>query len=59
MVLTAAGHPPPASYSSGGKSVSWTEYLSMAIDKLKELETLITAAGADGGIVEIDQRMYT
>lgn len=57
--LTAAGTPPPATYESGGKKVSWNEYLSMMVGQIKEMNTLILASGADdGGIPEVSVRMW-
>lgn len=50
--LTAAGHPPPTSYTSGGKSVSWNEYVSTMRESIKELNELINVTGADGGFPE-------
>lgn len=57
--LTTAGHPPPATYSVGGKSVSWTEYMSMMVAQVKELSSLITSIGGDeGGIPEVSVRLW-
>lgn len=57
--LTVAGHPPPATYNSGGKSVSWTEYMSTMLGKVAEVNALIVAAGADGGLYEERIRGYS
>ena len=34
--LVAAGNPPPTTYSVGGKQVSWNEYMTMMLAKIKE-----------------------
>jgi hypothetical protein len=53
LTLTEAGKPPPVTYSSGGKSVSWNDYVSMMVGKIKDLDELILNMGADeGGIPE-------
>lgn len=50
--LALAGHPPPTSYSAGGKSLSWNEYMSMMLKAIADLNELINATGADGGFPE-------
>ena len=52
IALTAAGNPPPTTYSSGGKNLSWNEYVSTMRETLKELNQQIIDAGADGGLIE-------
>lgn len=59
LALTEAGQPPPASYSLGGKSVSWSEYLTSRKQDIIDLNELINATGADGGIAEKWVRGYT
>lgn len=36
--LTAAGQPPPITYSAGGRSVSYTEWCKSMIEAAKEAE---------------------
>lgn len=56
--LTEAGKPAPATYSLGGKSVSWSEYVSSRIKDIKELNEMINMAGADGGIPDFSLKGY-
>lgn len=39
--LTAAGNPPPTTYTVQGKQVQWNEYLQTMRDTIKELNDLI------------------
>jgi len=55
--LVAAGHPPPISGSFGGKSVSWTEYVTSMQKAIADMNALIVATGAEG-IAEIWVRAY-
>lgn len=52
--LTAAGHPPPVSYSVSGKSVSWTDWYRSMLEQIQKMNDYIIAAGGDsGGIPEV------
>lgn len=58
--LTEAGNPPPATYSVGGKSVSWTDYISTMLNLYKLANEHVIAAGGDGdGLYEERMRCYT
>lgn len=46
--LVAAGHPPPVTYSSGGKSVSWSQYCKDKLAEIRDANELAMAAGAEG-----------
>lgn len=59
LALVTAGKPAPASYSVGGKSVQWTEYVSTMTGLIKDANALVVAAGGDGGLYEITARGYT
>lgn len=56
--LVAAGNPAPATYSVGGKNVSWNEYLTMMVEQVKAMNELVIAAGGDGGLYEQVIRGY-
>lgn len=56
--LTAAGHPPPATYTVGGRSVDWSGYLAAITAQIKEIDALVAANGGDGGYPEVVVRGY-
>lgn len=56
--LVLAGNPAPATYSVGGKNVSWNEYLTMMVEQVKAMNELVIAAGGDGGLYEQVIRGY-
>lgn len=58
LALTAAGKPPPATYSVGGKTVGWTEYVRTMNQLIKDANELVVAAGGDGGLYELVTRGY-
>jgi hypothetical protein len=43
LALTAAGNPPPTSYSVGGKMVDWNGYMSSMLARIKEAKALLNA----------------
>ena len=57
-VLTAAGHPPPTTYSVGGRSVDWNGWRAGVVDQLDKMNDLIVKTGADGGLVDEFVRVY-
>jgi hypothetical protein len=59
LALTAAGHPPPATYTVAGKQVDWNGYLSLMLARIKEANDAVLAAGGDGGLYEERVRAYT
>ena len=44
LALTAAGKPPPTTYSANGRSVSWNEYLATMVGQIKALDDAVIAA---------------
>ena len=56
--LVAAGNPPPATYSVGGKTVDWTGYVTAMQALIKAQNAEVLAAGGDGGLYEIVTRGY-
>jgi len=57
--LTAAGNPPPATYTSAGKTISWNEYMQTMLDRIAKLNEQVIAAGGDGGIIDEVTHGYT
>jgi len=57
--LVAAGKPAVATYSVGGKSVSWGEWLGGKVKEMTDLNALIQAMGGDGGLYEEHQQVYS
>lgn len=57
--ITAAGNPAPTTYSVAGKNVSWNEYMTMMLARIKEANEMVLAAGGDGGLYELRTRGYT
>lgn len=58
LALTAAGHPPPTSYSVGGRNVSWNEYMSTMMQMAKDAQDMANSMGGDDGICDEFVRMY-
>jgi hypothetical protein len=50
---------PPATYTAGGKTVSWNEYLQTTLDRNAKHNQQVIEAGGDGGIIQVDERAYT
>ena len=44
LALTAAGDPPPTTYTFGGKTFDWNGYLAAVIAQIKALDDAATAA---------------
>lgn len=44
LALTAAGHPPPTTYSVGGRNVDWNGYLGVMVARIKEMDDLLGGA---------------
>lgn len=44
--LTAAGHPPPTTYSVGGRSVDWNGYLAAVQAQIAAYDAMLTKASA-------------
>lgn len=40
--LTAAGHPPPTTYSVAGRSVDWNGYLRAMLDQIRAIDEVLT-----------------
>jgi hypothetical protein len=50
--LVEAGHPPPATYSAGGRSLDWNGYLRMMVDEIERINAQVIRAGGDGGLID-------
>jgi hypothetical protein len=58
--LAAAGDPPPTNYSSGGKSVSWNDYMRTQLQFIRDIDEMVLVAGGDdGGIPEVHVRTWS
>lgn len=57
--IVAAGNPPPATYTVAGKQVDWNQYMQVMLDKIKQINEMVIAAGGDGGLYEEHIRGYT
>ena len=56
--LVAAGKPPPTSYSSGGRNMSWNEYMTTMMQVAQDAQDRATASGDGDGMIEERIRVY-